>query len=76
MLDLLPPFEHSAAMGNTRMEGEHSEVTPVKSSQKVTMHTRRGHKQNALMKEAERATNQSLQRIAEGSQLSEAEKKG
>ena len=76
VLDLLPPFEHSAAMGNTRMEGEHSDVTPVKSSQKVTMHTLSGHKQNALMKEAERATNQSLQRIAEGSQLSEADKKG
>ena len=58
------------------MEGEHSDVIPLKSSQKVTMHTRRGHKQNALMKEAERATNQSLQRITEGSQLSEADRKG
>ena len=59
---MLPPFEESAAMANTQMEGD----SPEKSAKKVTMHTRRGHKQNAMMKEAERATNKSIMRINEG----------
>ena len=53
-------------MNNAPMEGDDS--TPVKPAKKVTMHTRRGHKQNQMMKEAERATNQSLQQLAEGNQ--------
>ena len=63
---MLPSFEDSAAMNNAPMEGDDS--TPVKPAKKVTMHTRRGHKQNQMMKEAERATNQSLQQLAEGNQ--------
>ena len=63
---MLPSFEDSAAMNNAPMEGDES--TPVKPAKKVTMHTRRGHKQNQMMKEAERNTNQSLLRIAEANQ--------
>ena len=63
---MLPSFEDSAAMNNAPVEGDDS--TPVKPAKKVTMHTRRGHKQNQMMKEAERATNQSLQQLAEGNQ--------
>ena len=62
---MLPSFEDSAAMNNAAMDGDES--TPVKPAKKVTMHTRRGHKQNQMMKEAERATNEPLMRIAEAS---------
>lgn len=67
----LPSFEMSAGMVNTHMEAENS---PEKPKKKVTMHTRRGHKQNALMKEAERATKESLSRIAEGNEDGSEEK--
>ena len=57
-------------MNNIAMEGDDS--TPVKPAKKaITMHTRRGHKQNQMMKEAERATNESLMRIADTSHQSQ-----
>ena len=58
-------YEMSSGMVNTPMETENS---PDKGKKKVTMHTRRGHKKQALMKEAEKATNESLSRIAEGNE--------
>ena len=66
-----PPFEMSSGMVNAHMEGENS---PDKGKKKVTMHTRRGHRKQALMKEAERATNESLSRIAEGNDEEGSEK--
>ena len=61
----------SAGMANMHMKGDSPEKPQKK---KVTMHTRRGHRHNAHMKEAERATKESLSHIAEGNEEADSEK--
>ena len=72
----VPGFEMSSGIGNTPMEGVDADV-PEKdkvNNKKVTMYTRRGKKQNTLMREAEKATKEALNRIAEGNEDDSNEK--